>query len=112
MSSQQSCHLPNSFFSGNTGTAGTPQQCWGLQRSLIRHESGNKGTQLCLIERLPPYLVPAEKTRGTNNASERPGFWALIPHSRVPSDFEFSRVNKGGCALFSLTELEPFDLRD
>lgn len=94
------------FFSGNAGTAGTAQQSRGFQRSLIRHESGNKGTQLCLIESLPPYLVPAQKTPGTSYHSERPVLEPLYPRSRVPTDFEFSRVNKGGYVLFLLTELE------
>jgi hypothetical protein len=111
MSSNPHNKLQRSFSSGNTGTAGTIQQSRDIQRSLIRHESGNKGTQLCLIESPLPYLVPGEKKRGTNNTSARPGFWALIPHSRVPGNFEFSRVNKGECELFSLTDLKPFDLR-
>lgn len=96
----------STFFSGNTGTAGTAQQSRGFQRSLIRHESGNKGTQLCLIESLPPCLVPAQKTPGTSSHSERPVLEPLYPRSRVPTDFEFSRVNKGGYVLFLLTELE------
>ena len=88
------------FFSGNAGTAGTTQLGRGSQRSLIRHESGNKGTQLCLIESLTPCLVPAQKTPGTSSHSERPILEPLHPRSRVPVDFEFSRVNKGGvCAV-------------
>lgn len=96
------------FFSGNKGTAGTAQQSRGFQRSLIRHESGNKGTQLCLIESLPPCLVPAQKTPGTSSHSERPVLEPLYPRSRVPTDFEFSRVNKGGDVLFLLTEPKSF----
>lgn len=93
-------YQPMTFFSGNAGTAGTAQQSRGFQRSLIRHESGNKGTQLCLIESLPPYLVPAQKTPGTSSHSERPVLEPLYPRSRVPADFEFSRVNKGGMCCF------------
>lgn len=100
----------STFFSGNTGTAGTAQQSRGFQRSLIRHESGNKGTQLCLIESLPPYLVPAQKTPGTSSHSGRPVLEPLYPRSRVPTDFEFSRVNKGGYVLFLLTDLKSFVL--
>lgn len=100
----------STFFSGNTGTTGTAQQSRGFQRSLIRHESGNKGTQLCLIESLPPYLVPAQKTPGTSSRSERPVLEPLYPRSRVPTDFEFSRVNKGGYVLFLLPELRSFVL--
>lgn len=100
----------STFFSGNTGTAGTAQQSRGFQRSLIRHESGNKGTQLCLIESLPPCLVPAQKTPGTGSHSERPVLEPLYPRSRVPTDFEFSRVNKGGYVLFLLTDLKLFVL--
>ena len=99
-------HRHLTIFSGNKGTAGTAQQSRGFQRSLIRHESGNKGTQLCLIESLPPYLVPAQKTPGTGCHAERPVLEPLYPRSRVPTDFEFSRVNKGGYVLFLLTELE------
>lgn len=98
----------STFFSGNTGTAGTAQQSRDFQRSLIRHESGNKGTQLCLIESLPPYLVPAQKTPGTSPHSERPVLEPLYPRSRVPTDFEFSRVNKGGYVLFLLTDSKLF----
>lgn len=105
-------YLPSALLSGNTGTAGTPPQRRSLQRSLIRLESGNKGTQLCLIRNLPAFLVPGEKTRGTINTSERPGFRALIPHSRVPGNFEFSRVNKGGVSAFSLTDITLFDPRN
>ena len=98
---------PNiTLFSGNAGTAGTAQQNRGSQRSRIKHKSGNKGTQLCLIESLPPYLVPAQKTPGTGCHAERPVLEPLYPRSRVPTDFEFSRVNKGGYVLFLLTELE------
>lgn len=100
----------STFFSGNTGTAGTAQQSRGFQRSLIRHESGNKGTQLCLIESLPPYLVPAQKTPGTSSHSGRPVLEPLCPRSRVPTEFEFSRVNKGGYVPFLLTDLKSFDL--
>lgn len=100
----------STFLTGNKGTAGTAQQSRGFQRSLIRHESGNKGTQLCLIESLPPYLVPAQKTPGTSSHSETPVLEPLYPRSRVPTDFEFSRVNKGGYVLFLLTDLKSFVL--
>lgn len=105
-------HRHLTIFSGNKGTVGTAQQSRGFQRSLIRHESGNKGTQLCLIESLPPCLVPAQKTPGTSSHSERPVLEPLYPRSRVPTDFEFSRVNKGGYVLFLLTDLKSFVLKN
>jgi hypothetical protein len=84
-----------SFFSGNTGTAGTTQQYRGLQRSLLIQESGNKGTQLCLIKSPPSYFVPDEKKPGTIITSESTVLELLIPLSIVPCVFEISRVNKG-----------------
>jgi hypothetical protein len=88
------------FFCGNTGTAGTTQQVRGLQRSLLRLESGNKGTQLCLIKSLPSSLVPDEKKPGTAITSESPVLELLIPLSSVPSDFEINRENKERACRF------------
>ena len=96
------------FFSGNAGTAGTAQQSRGFQRSLIRHESGNKGTQLCLIKSHTTLLVPAKKTQGTCSRCETPYLEPSYPRSRVPTDFEFSRVNKGRYVLFLLTASKLF----
>lgn len=96
------CSYPNfTLFSGNVGTAGTAQQNRGSQRSRIKHKSGNKGTQLRLIKSHTTLLVPAKKTQGTCSRCETPDLEPSHPRSRVPTDFEFSRVNKGGvCAVF------------
>lgn len=96
------------IFSGNSGNAGTAQKQQGLQRSRYRNESGNKGTQLCLINRLPPLSVPAQKTVGTSFRPVRPDLERLCPRSRVPTNFEFRHWNKGGDVLFLLTQLNPF----
>lgn len=91
------------IFSGNSGNAGTAQQKQGLQRSRYRNESGNKGTQLCLINRLISLPVPAEKTPGTSSHSVARILERLYPRSRVPAVFEFRRCNSGGYVLFLLT---------
>lgn len=96
------------FFSGNAGTAGTAQQNRGSQRSRIKHKSGNKGTQLCLIKSYTTLLVPAKKTQGTCSRCALPDLEPSYPRSRVPTDFEFSRVNKGGYVLFLLTASKLF----
>lgn len=88
------------FSSGNAGTAGTSRLANGLQCSLIKHESGNKGTQLCLIKSLAPSSVPAQKIQGTSTSPESTDLEPLHPRSRVPADFEFSRVNKVGVSCF------------
>jgi hypothetical protein len=88
------------IFSGNSGNAGTAQQKQGLQRSRYRNESGNKGTQLCLINRLISLPVPAQKTVGTGYRPVRPDLERLYPRSRVPTNFEFRRWNKGGMCCF------------
>ena len=100
---------PNfTLFSGNAGTAGTAQQNRGSQRSRIKHKSGNKGTQLCLIKSHTTLLVPAKKTQGTCSRCDPPDLEPSYPRSRVPADFKFSRVNKGGYVLFLLTASKLF----
>lgn len=93
---------------GNAGTAGTPQQRRGLERSHINQKTGNMGTQLCLINNLCPPVCSRKKTPGTSSRAESTVLERLYPSSRVPSDFDFRRGNKGGYVLFLLTQLASF----
>lgn len=88
------------IFSGNSGNAGTAQKQQSLQRSRYRNESGNKGTQLCLINRLPPPVCSRSKNGGNKLSACKARFRAVVPAIPRSHQFRIQTLEQGGMCCF------------